>query len=294
MRITKPEATNPVGVRTRTAHCKQWDGINVETVEWVCAGQSHFDLTCARFRLGVVLAQSGGTCETRSDVRAVAKYAHRGGQFASLSPPGMQVWACSDDIRYARSVAVSCDEASIAERLGVNVVGEGWTTPRLNFHHERLCTLAEMLAGECAARQPFDDLYAESLIVAMLVEITRLSSAAQGAAHTFKLTPWQLRLAIEYMQARVAARVSLRDLAQVTKLSQSHFSRAFKASTGLSPYRWFLNARLTRAQQLLLRTTSSFAEIAAATGFADQAHFTRVFRRLVGAPPGAWQRDQRS
>jgi transcriptional regulator GlxA family with amidase domain len=79
----------------------------------------------------------------------------------------------------------------------------------------------------------------------------------------------------------------------MTGLSQSHFSRAFKESTGVPPYRWHLNARIKRAQELLLAGRLPIAQVAAATGFADQAHFTRVFVKVTGATPAAWQRDRR-
>lgn len=76
-------------------------------------------------------------------------------------------------------------------------------------------------------------------------------------------------------------------------LSQSHFSRAFKASTGMAPYRWQLDARIRRAQALLLDTRASLDEVAEATGFADAVHFGRTFRKLTGATPAAWRRDRK-
>ncbi len=62
-------------------------------------------------------------------------------------------------------------------------------------------------------------------------------------------------------------------------LSLSHFCHAFKASTGMPPYRWHLNTRVRRAQKLLVETSDPLAEIALASGFADQSHFSRAFRR---------------
>jgi AraC family transcriptional regulator len=85
--------------------------------------------------------------------------------------------------------------------------------------------------------------------------------------------------------------VRLGDLAAITGLSQSQFGRAFKASTGVAPHRWQLNARIAKAQDLLLSSAMPLSEIALLTGFAEQTHFTRVFKRVVGASPGAWQRE---
>jgi transcriptional regulator GlxA family with amidase domain len=58
----------------------------------------------------------------------------------------------------------------------------------------------------------------------------------------------------------------------------------------MPPYRWQLDARIRRAQDLLRRRNAEIAEVAAATGFADQSHFTRVFREHVGSTPKVWQR----
>nr|WP_276603744.1 AraC family transcriptional regulator [Nannocystis pusilla] len=92
------------------------------------------------------------------------------------------------------------------------------------------------------------------------------------------------------MQEHLGAPVGLRELATLGGMSQAHFSRAFKASTGVPPHRWQLNARVERAQQLLLRADVSLADIALQLGFVDQSHLTRVFRRVVGATPSAWRR----
>ena len=66
------------------------------------------------------------------------------------------------------------------------------------------------------------------------------------------LAPWQLRRVIEYLDAHLPERVELAQLADLAGLSQAHFSRAFKASTGMAPYRWQLDARIRRAQALLI------------------------------------------
>jgi transcriptional regulator GlxA family with amidase domain len=127
----------------------------------------------------------------------------------------------------------------------------------------------------------------------MLVEIARLQWTTGKGQPKLCLKPWQLRRAIEIMEAQVDGRTRLSELARATSLSPAHFTRAFKASTGMPPYRWQLNSRITRACQLLLDSQLSIVEIAAATGFADQAHLTRMFHRLTGMTPANWQRERR-
>jgi len=74
-------------------------------------------------------------------------------------------------------------------------------------------------------------------------------------------------------------------------LPQSHYCGAFKASTGVAPYQWQLQARVERAKDLLLNTNKGLQDVAEATGFADAVHFGRTFRRMTGASPAAWRTD---
>jgi AraC-like DNA-binding protein/DNA-binding MarR family transcriptional regulator len=107
------------------------------------------------------------------------------------------------------------------------------------------------------------------------------------------LAPWQLRRATEYMTEHLAGPVLLKDLAGQTGLSPSRFGRAFKLSMGISPRRWQMNLRVLEAQEMLRDGKRPQADIALATGFAEQSHFSRVFKEVVGVPPGVWQRAHR-
>jgi transcriptional regulator GlxA family with amidase domain len=87
--------------------------------------------------------------------------------------------------------------------------------------------------------------------------------------------------------------VRLKELSAIVGLSQSQFGRAFKASTGLSPHQWQLNARITKAQELLLAGALPLSEVALVTGFAEQSHFNRVFKSVTGTSPAVWRREHR-
>jgi AraC-like DNA-binding protein len=82
--------------------------------------------------------------------------------------------------------------------------------------------------------------------------------------------------------------VQLAELAGAVGLSPFHAARLFAQSTGLPPHAWRNQVRLQRAL-VPLRAGVSVTEVAAASGFTDQSHFTRHFRRMFGVPPGRWQ-----
>ena len=108
------------------------------------------------------------------------------------------------------------------------------------------------------------------------------------------LAPWQERRAKELVAANLGREVSLQQIAQDCGLSVSHFSRAFKASTGHTPHDWLQTCRVDRAKDLLQDPNLSLAQIAIVCGFADQSHFTRIFTRLAGNTPGSWRHLRRA
>jgi AraC-like DNA-binding protein len=90
------------------------------------------------------------------------------------------------------------------------------------------------------------------------------------------------------LAADLAAPLRVADLAQAVGLSPFHATRLFTEASGLPPHAWRTQLRLQRALAPL-RAGASVADVAAASGFTDQSHFTRHFRRMFGVPPGRWQ-----
>ncbi|HZZ12136.1 MAG TPA: AraC family transcriptional regulator [Paraburkholderia sp.] len=92
----------------------------------------------------------------------------------------------------------------------------------------------------------------------------------------------------ERLTGNLAESVTLAEVAEAAGLSAFHAARLFNQATGLPPHAWRNQVRLQRALAPL-RAGVSVADVAAASGFTDQSHFTRHFRRMFGAPPGRWQ-----
>jgi AraC-like DNA-binding protein len=114
----------------------------------------------------------------------------------------------------------------------------------------------------------------------------RLLQSGHGQA---RLSYWQERTAKELMMAHLGSAIQISVIAKECALSRSHFSRAFKNSTGHTPSAWLLRARLARAKELLAQTDWAIAQVGYECGFADQPHFTRVFARELGMAPGKWR-----
>ena len=101
------------------------------------------------------------------------------------------------------------------------------------------------------------------------------------------------RRVAEYLEENLARPVTLDELSAATGRSKYHLLRVFRQETGLPPHAWQMRARVLRARGLLDRGMA-VARAALETGFADQAHLTRHFKRLLGVTPGRYARAGRA
>lgn len=107
------------------------------------------------------------------------------------------------------------------------------------------------------------------------------------------LAPWQSKRVAAYIDAHLGQRIAIQDLAAVSRLSVSYFFRAFRGSFGDAPHAFIVRRRVANAQLRLKEGDEPIAQVALSCGFSDQAHFSRVFARHLGCPPGAWRRRNR-
>ncbi len=105
------------------------------------------------------------------------------------------------------------------------------------------------------------------------------------------MAPWQAKRIASHIDANLASSIPIEELAKIVQLSTSHFFRAFKQSYGVTPLTYIAHQRVRKAQQLMMSSPEPLAQIALDCGMCDQAHFTRVFRRVVGSCPRAWRRQ---
>ncbi|MGD1899803.1 MAG: helix-turn-helix domain-containing protein [Phormidesmis sp.] len=134
-------------------------------------------------------------------------------------------------------------------------------------------------------------LYGESLGTALAARLAQNYAASNPLVKSkvSRLAQSQLARLVDYIEANLEQDLSISDLATLTGMSPSHFSRAFKHSVGIAPYQYVLQQRVERAKQLLKQRAISISEVALACGFANQTHLTKVFRKLAGTTPKAYQ-----
>lgn len=269
-----------------------WNGVTVHVTEFYCNGRVLHQLdNDAHARLSVVLEEVGQHAEPRLGPNRPCPIAYMP-KHMLYAPAGLAIWGYSADTRYVKDVTLTFDLIQLEERLRTRFDDAVLATPRLRFVDNRVWSLAELLANAVGNPDPSFQLYGDGLTAAvsacLFARPMELNVGHNG------LSPVQLRRVLEYLDAHLPGQVALSDLAVLSGLSQWHFSRAFKASTGKAPYRWQLEERIRRAQLLLLDTGASVELVAEATGFANAAHFGRTFRKLTGATPAAWRKARQT
>lgn len=95
-------------------------------------------------------------------------------------------------------------------------------------------------------------------------------------------------LARQIVEERFDEDLSLAELSRLTGLPRHHLIRAFRAQSGLTPHAYLIDVRVRRARERLRRGEAP-GDVAAATGFCDQAHLTRAFKARHGVTPGAFR-----
>ena len=122
--------------------------------------------------------------------------------------------------------------------------------------------------------------------------VTLLTKTAEVGAASARggLAPWQRRRIDRYVREHLERPVQNNELAEQILLSVSHFCRAFKETFGDTPHAYLIRLRLETAQEMMLATAEPLSQIALASGFRDQAHLSKQFRRVGGDSPAAWRR----
>jgi AraC-like DNA-binding protein len=180
----------------------------------------------------------------------------------------------------------------IADDAGAAQIEELDCTPGKRIDDPVALSLASAVLPALLRPDEVNVAFAEHLLLAVATHVAATYGhmrLAQGVVRG-GLAAWQERRAKEMLTADLTAGISLSDLASECGLSVSHFTRAFRQTTGLPPHRWLLRQRIERAKVLLRNASISLSDIALVCGFADQSHFTRVFSGATGLAPGAWRR----
>jgi AraC family transcriptional regulator len=141
--------------------------------------------------------------------------------------------------------------------------------------------------------QPQSEPYAKAIANVLAYELScgdkyvlQASAAKRGG-----LTGWQMRAVTAHIEENLDKQFSLAALADLVRLSQYHFCRAFKQSFGTPPHHYHLQRRIERAKILLSERSTSITEIGLILGYSHTSSFALAFRKITGQTPSDFRRN---
>jgi len=184
----------------------------------------------------------------------------------------------------------------LLKRAIAEIFGDGCDVELRDVSGERdavLSALLDPLRVELLSAHGPSAMFVQGLAQSLAVHLVRRYGAivtgrrrARGGLPAFKL-----RRVIERMESQLDRDFNLGRLAREVGLSEFHFGRAFKQSTGYAPSRYFVRLRMERARLLLRETSRSVIEIGLEVGYTSASHFAQIFRRETGVAPSGYRGD---
>ncbi len=142
-----------------------------------------------------------------------------------------------------------------------------------------------------AADRTMEPLEADQAVLALAEAMAALAGGFQAPADP--VTSRAVDIARDLLDAQRERVVESEELERATGMDRWQLTRHFRAQLGTSPYRYLTMRRLDRVRAALLDGTA-LAEAAVASGFADQSHMTRQFKKAYGVSPGRWRAIRRA
>jgi AraC family transcriptional regulator len=142
--------------------------------------------------------------------------------------------------------------------------------------------LSYIIKNLCEQKTPQESpLYMEAIGIILATHLLRMQKLESYPASAEPgLLPPQMRKVHAYIAAHLCENITVPRLAQEAAMSKDHFTKLFKNTIGVTPHRYILLKRLRRAQELITKGEMRLVDIALATGFCDQSHLSRYFRKF--------------
>jgi AraC family transcriptional regulator len=264
----------------------EWSGIKVHRAR-VLAGRM-LEHTPDCHEINVSLA---GKLTTRKvSATGALVETHGGAGNICLAPAGQPVSAHWDS--QIDNMGIHLNPEFVCETAVENHLGAGFEFVEIYKQTDPLVThLGLSLLDEAASGAPMGKMYAESLIQTLTLHVLKSYSTATSIIEQVAggLTGYKLARVKDFIEANLEDDLGLADISAVAGLSQFHFARAFRKSTGLTPQHYLMQCRIERAKQLLAKDDLPIVEISLLTGFKNQSHFTTLFRKFTNLTPKTWR-----
>jgi AraC family transcriptional regulator len=236
----------------------------------------------------LAMALRPGSIETGLGRSAMRRVDYDAGEMG-LIPRHVEKWFRIDDLHYL-SIVIS-DATLTAACDGTS--GEVELRQEYNLVDPRVGALIAAVDAERLAGFQSGLLFLDSVEQALAAVLVDRYAVRHSSVRTYRggLGPARLRTIKELVDARMEDELSLCEMAQSVGLSNAHFWRMFRESTGETPHQFVLRQRVERAKAMLRAADARVMDVAVACGFKTQQHFARVFRHVCGASPTEYRQE---
>ncbi|HKP69210.1 MAG TPA: AraC family transcriptional regulator [Pyrinomonadaceae bacterium] len=173
-----------------------------------------------------------------------------------------------------------------------NGLPDGFEFREVYKQHDPLIQhLGLALLDEAESAAPVGRMFSDSLTQTLTLHLLTNYGVSQPTKHIVSggLSGHKLRRVKEFIRENLEADLGLADIAAVADLSQFHFARSFRKSTGMTPQQFVMQQRIERAKELLQSEDLPIVEVSLLTGFKNQSHFTSLFRKFTRLTPKIWR-----
>ena len=153
-----------------------------------------------------------------------------------------------------------------------------------DFQESILSRYVSQLYKEFRAPDPFSSLAIEGLALELLAQASRWQIRLARTP-----MPGWLKKAQDLLHERCTANLALADIAHMVEVHPVYFTRGFRKYFGCTPSEYLRHLRTAHACKLIAHSDLPLVQIALQVGFADQSHFTRTFKRVMGVTPAAFR-----
>jgi AraC-like DNA-binding protein len=228
-------------------------------------------------------------------LRGVEVHTSRG--ISHHAPPGNLLIINADEPHSSKSVRAEYRVIKIRPKVLNQILAEGFTHNLESPHfprpvvHDKL-VFRSLLNLHLKLEQNVSSLEHESEFVSTIGLLLRRQLPARQDKSAPMLQPIgreprYVKLVRDYLKTHYAENVSLAQLTAITNLSPFYLLRVFGNQVGCPPHEYQTQVRIAHARKLI-RKGNPISAVALDTGFFDQSHFSRNFKRIVGVPPGQY------
>lgn len=240
--------------------------------------------------LCMAVEEIGGRCQVRMRADQPVRGEYFGTGHLSLIATGQAVAIHATEIRQARLVFYLLDPPRAHYLSSAEAQAIAEMQSQHMFRNEPVQVCADILGRrDKSAGDSYGVYLARALIAALPRMMQNLPRPLAG-----KLTGEAMDTVFTHILDNLDQTVTVEALAHIASVPMAQFGTVFRDVTGLSVQRWQMDARVRRAQRLMVDDPAQcLAKVAALAGFADQSHLSRAFVEIVGSTPTAWIHQHR-